>query len=484
MIGKILNYISVLMLLVPTCGAVTEEEERQTPGKILSQMQAETYQLGKFVEALGQEEVDKLGMNWGVLSDVQLSPMHPVKLETTSRLVKKFRLLSRNEVKGPVRNLFRDLLELKDECEQVHVKRLDKVVVAYFRELFKDPVADAEFQERSNVNDSQGSGSDSDVPEWPIITSQSKTNGVQLGEIVTIETRDGQVHKFFVKTHSEGTLAEKSTAAKQVHPGELLVYKIMEELGIGPEVHICARSPEDVYIASRDAHDGGVFHLFKEATRDEKGIGAALWGGLGKYKLSPRSGNREAIEEGLSEDPVANNFVEQIALLDLLTRIARLCDFLNNPENFGFSKQGCGAWKVRPLDFRLQDELKPEDKKDIFQSFLSGNGVFKYWTSHRSLCFSVYDRSRESRVKSALHILTQGALKDFSSFEEVEGGHVGVLRRAYLSVQEFLQQECFHDVQEELNGKLDAYYELCHGNYAYLLTCLQSWEPQLQVSQE
>ena len=288
-------------------------------------------------------------------------------------------------------------------------------------------------------------------------------NGVQMGEIFFIEEPNGSKHKFYVKTHSKGTLSSQSTAAKQVYPGELLVYKMMEELGIGCEVHFCARSPEDVYIATRDARDGGVFHLFDQAIKDDEGIGAELWGGLGRLDKSPRSGNGKRIEAELPEDPVATNFVEQTSVLDLITRIMRLCDLLNNPENFGFQKREGHDWTVRPIDFRIRDKKSPEEEGNIFQSFLDGNGVFRYWTAHKSLRFVLYDRSREGRVQTAFQILSEGVFKNFTQ----------ILSRANEHVLTFLSQDCFQSCRDDLEGELAEFYATCLENHAALLDGLK-----------
>ena len=434
MITRLLKYLTVAMLLVPVVGVAADfNDNTETPGKRISRRGAEVFQVEKFKRVFGAPVVEGWGIDWSILGDADIPVTDPTKRNNLRMLLSKIEQVEQRP--EGYANIFLEVHDVSGAMKRVHKSRLSEVVHDYFSDLFPGST----------------------------ITSQMKMNGVQMGEIFFIEEPNGSKHKFYVKTHSKGTLSSQSTAAKQVYPGELLVYKMMEELGIGCEVHFCARSPEDVYIATRDARDGGVFHLFDQAIKDDEGIGAELWGGLGRLDKSPRSGNGKRIEAELPEDPVATNFVEQTSVLDLITRIMRLCDLLNNPENFGFQKREGHDWTVRPIDFRIRDKKSPEEEGNIFQSFLDGNGVFRYWTAHKSLRFVLYDRSREGRVQTAFQILSEGVFKNFTQ----------ILSRANEHVLTFLSQDCFQSCRDDLEGELAEFYATCLENHAALLDGLK-----------
>ena len=77
-----------------------------------------------------------------------------------------------------------------------------------------------------------------------------KKGGVQLG--TKIENNEDPL-LFFIKTHSNGYLDKSSNTAKIFNPNEIMVYQILELLGIGCINHVFWRDPINLYIATKNA---------------------------------------------------------------------------------------------------------------------------------------------------------------------------------------------------------------------------------------
>ena len=419
----------------------------ETPGLFLSRWQADSLQQRAFEDVIGPE-VTEWGIAWEVFEDIS-SPYTSEKLLNLHRLCTKMRRILPNfQLNNAFRDLYGRVFGIKDQVEAIHLRRLEGVVGRYFVEHFPGST----------------------------VMFEIKASGVQLGTIAKIKDPAGRDHTFYVKTHSEGKLTSKSSAAKIINPSELFVYKILEALGVGCEADFCARSPEDVYIMTRDASEGGRFFLFKDATKDEERIGNPLWGSLRWVSNSPSKNqtNSERIETALVHDPIAQQFAHHLITLDILSRILGLHDLLNNEENFGFLHLPDESYRVRILDFRLNTDsiaFKPNSiptdvKIAVFYGFLSGNGTFHYAAAHRTIGFLFREREKVRTVEVALQVLRIGNLHHLDD----------ALERAYREVCQFVQEiPVFLGHQEQFTQDLTQYRECVQRNYHCLFENLQEW---------
>ncbi len=296
-----------------------------------------------------------------------------------------------------------------------------------------------------------------------LVETDIKIGGVQLGETVFVTLQTGAKLKYYVKTHSEGRLSSKSSAAKLVAPEELMIYRILQYAGVGCESHFFQRSPEDVYIATLDAAHTGVFKLFKDLITKEEAFGETVWGKLGIIKDSPRENDFDAIES-FFDDSVTQNFIQQMVTLDILTRILRLKDLLNNPENFGFVTQYDSHPILRVIDFRVLDAKEFRIMESDFRGFLVGNGLYNYAASHRTMRFVLRERNRDKRVETALQVFSQNPLLSMTNHIE----------HAYNDIIQYIieQPEVFVGHQETLTNQLNSYREAILENVSYFNACL------------
>lgn len=406
-----------------------------TPGQVLSQRQAEILIQRNFESLLGSTIVDSWGIDWSVFADSTLAHDHPQKLANVSSLMKKLNKFSTKRTDAAFFDLYGKIAAIKNQMEAVHGERLEDKTFAYFSALFPD----------SNIR------------------TDTKDEGVQLGTKAFITLPTGEVRKYHVKTHSEGRLSSKSSAAKLVAPEELIIYKILQYTGVGCESHFFQRSPVDVYIATLDASHTGSFKLFKDIITKEEAFGETVWGKLGIIKNSPRENDFNELEL-VFNDPLSQNFIQQMATLDILTRILRLQDLLNNPENFGFVAQSGQRPTLKVIDFRVLDEREFRITKDHFRGFLVGNGLYNYAASHKTMRFALHDRSRDKRIETALHVLSQNPL--LSLVEHID--------HAYVDVAQYImeQPDVFSEQQAILMDKLNSYREAIIANVLFFNECL------------
>jgi hypothetical protein len=82
------------------------------------------------------------------------------------------------------------------------------------------------------------------------ITFKKKMGGDQLGNCIVVKINNGHELIYHAKTHRGGYKVDFSSAIKSVDLKELLIYKILELLGIGPETHYI--DVKDFYIVTKD----------------------------------------------------------------------------------------------------------------------------------------------------------------------------------------------------------------------------------------
>jgi hypothetical protein len=418
-----------------------------SPGVALSKQTAALLQRQNFVEVLGSETIDSWEVDWHLLENVGVSFSHPRKASLISHLRTRMKAISRMpNLSEDFDRLYTDLLKLRDKISGIHEERLERCALEYFAHFFRGA---------------------------PTVKFFPKLAGVQMGNQAHVTFPDGKSLKYHIKTHSGGRLASHSSAAKPVDPRELLVYKFLEHLGMGCECHFFHRSLEDVFIATLDAGhaEGSRFSTFQRATCnaecDGPNYGDSLWGSL-RSELD-RHNDMRVVEDNIQSDCIAQHFLLQMASLDMISRIFRLHDLLNNADNFGFCTSPEGMPCLKVLDFRLTDSTDMGLEQEHFRGFLVGNGMFNYRRSHITLRYVFRDRPQMKRVQTALHLLTTGFLCNSrdciqSAYEDVR-----------LCFESFPSPGC--DVGEVANilVELEGFCKLLRCNLDFFISALESF---------
>lgn len=425
---------------------LTAPENQLTPGQMLSKKRAQLLKRENLVRIVGEETVTELDVDWPLIEDPNTSPDHPGARVTLFRLLKGLTSLTIELRRSPDPTVDLSALDefqaslalLKTHLSGVHYERLQQQAGTFFTwDRFKD----CHYQ------------------------IKHKTGGVQMGlrALVTFPGTQTPI-TYYVKTHSRGLASERSSAAKRVNPQELVVYKLLEALGFGCEVHFFERSPQDVYIATRDANiidDAhattppalGVqnFFLFQALENDEA-LGVPFWGTLNENATTYR---KDAVEEAIKDDPVALAILDQMAALDLLSRLLGLSDLLNNSENFGFVRKDDTCFMARVIDFRISKQTVLRLTKDHFGGFLEGNGLFNYAAAHRTIRYALRDRVESLRVATALRML-EGPLQNLAA----EAGRAAEAVKTY-----FTKDDTFEDCLEPLLSELETYKDNIQHNF-------------------
>jgi hypothetical protein len=376
--------------LSPNPEASIDPQNALTPGEQLSQLQVMVLKKERFVSVLGAHTADSFCLDWERIGNPDAAFDDSQRIIATHSLSATLnaRLLVEPTENSEFRNLVVDLLRIREFSKEAHRKRLERVVVDFFQRLFP----------KSTLNIGK------------------KKAGVQMGLKASVTLMNGETREYHVKTHSLGLLAERSSSAQSADPRELMVYKILEHLGFGCETFFLQRSLQDVYIATLDGGHGGSFQTFDKAAgvggRDNDRIyGNTLWGVLQDNHEDASLNDAVTVEAAIESDPVAQNFMEQVTAIDLISRILRVRDLLNNTQNFGFFVAAGKPPALKIIDFRISDDTTLDLEQ--FRGFLAGNGKYCYTSSHRTLRYGLHDRPLSRRVHAALHCLSQGSLCNF-----------------------------------------------------------------------
>jgi hypothetical protein len=420
-----------------------------SPGKQLSKDLAALLRREAFAAVLGSETVDSWEYDWALLENPDVAFSDPRKASLTCQLYSRLKKFSGmlNE-SSDFNVLLISLFKLRIEILNIDKERLKLCARHYFMQRFPDAVA---------------------VDFFP------KLSGVQMGFQALVKFSDEDRLKYHLKTHSGGRLETNSSAPKPVDPTELLVYKILEHLRVGSETHFFVyRSLEDVFIATLDAShtDGSRFSTFKRATEihatcDETITGETMWGSL--LSQLNRHTDFAVIEDCIQSDPIAQNYLLQTASLDLISRVFRLQDLLDNSDNFGFFTFRTERPCLKIVDFRVSRDIDMNVISDHFRGFLVGNGFFNYQSSHATLRYALRDRLQAERVKTAHHVLTAGLL---------ENSH-DCINRAHQEVRSFFESSVFSTCDDKLVTKTLMALECCvqafHHNVDFFTSELESW---------
>ena len=166
------------------------------------------------------------------------------------------------------------------------------------------------------------------------VSFSPKKSGIQTG--FTCDISDGsQTTRYFIKTHQYGPTEDNLKSMQPPDTKELFIYKLLQNIGIGPDVHFIVPSHGSrltIYIATKDCH----LTLLSQLTKDTM--------------------NTKALVQ-----------------LDLISRILCLRDCATNSSN-------CGQVNDKPMivDFRIEKQSGGYFKPDILNKFYQGNGEFNY----------------------------------------------------------------------------------------------------------
>ena len=365
-------------------------ENALTPGELLSQLQVRVLQKERFVSVLGEDTVDSFCLDWERIGNPDAAFDDSQRVIATHSLSAALnaRLLFEPPENPEFFKLVVDLLRVREFRKEVHRKRLESVAIDFFQRLFPEST----------------------------LSIGKKQAGLQMGLKASVKLMTGETKKYHVKTHSLGLLAERSSSAQSADPHELMVYKILEQLGFGCETFFLQRSLQDVYIATLDGGHGGSFQTFDTAAGvggrgNDSMYGSTLWGILQHNREDARLNDANTIEAAIESDPIARSFLEQITAIDLISRILRVHDLLNNTQNFGFFVKAGKLPALKIIDFRISDDIHVDNEQ--FRGFLAGNGKYCYVSSHRTVRYGLHDRPVSNRVHAAHHCLSQGLLRCF-----------------------------------------------------------------------
>jgi hypothetical protein len=419
---------------VAAAASATSAVEHRHLARRFAQRQREVFVRERFEAVFGADVIEGLtrskGIAWDVLSDTSI-PFDAASKRAMIRNIKQFFLSYMGERTVPYLVLADDVMRIDGKIAEVPENRLEEHARRYFT---------------------------SGRFEGATVDFRSKMDGDQLGRIVIVTPVDGPEVKYYVKTHSGGVKAEKSTGAKPVNAIELMAYKVLEGFGVGCETHFFGRDEENFYIATRDAGAEGAFEEYSKVNRKDKASTGPVWGVLSEVLVAPMvtdDTERARVEAAIVTDPVAQNFIEQMSMLDVLARLMLLTDLQTNGGNFGFVRQDGGLPVLKAIDFRFHETDNFRLTERDFGGFLAGNGLFHYASSDKAVRYALRERSERKRLELGQEIFRE----EFRNWLEV-------LEKAKMDTREALLSSGLSGDEVELFiVELDAYTEILTGNF-------------------
>ncbi len=278
----------------------------------------------------------------------------------------------------------------------------------------------------------------------------SKKDGSQIGIKMTV------AYDYYIKTHSEGTQVSNSqngsvAAAKQVKAVELLNYKILENLKIGPESHFFGRDDYDFYIMTLDASIDpeskkwlGKFTEFDKIKHDENILGC-----IANYNNSEKL-SQEMIEE-IEKDEKSLKFIKEVSKINIIMRILGLTDLHNNSSNFGFIINKNELMDLKIIDSRISNL----DLLEGIKSFETGNGVYQSGTSTNSVDYAFKTRNLELRLEEANNIINSILINFESLLNNSKSEVINVMKK---NIKDTESIKCFEiQLSDRCEGILNNY---------------------------
>jgi hypothetical protein len=422
-----------------------------TPGQRTAQLHAEVFTSKRFIDVFGEDGFNRLlekldsdpergHKNFNTLADASI-PYDDHRKRTFIRKVETFMkgfLVSK--ITDPAfQALFTQVANIKAITEEVPYSRINESSMRYFQDKYPKAT----------------------------VTCSSKMSGDQLGTVVKVQTADDRTLIYYVKTHSKGLKSGHSSAAQLLVPQELMVYKVLEGLGIGCESHLFGRDSKHFYIATLDANTEGKFEEYSKFDSNSPDNIAPIWGGL--INLSDDAKKNEAeyarIESSLSSDEVAQNFIHQVSILDILARLMLLTDLQTNGDNFGFVNVRPSLSSLRVLDFRLHETDNFKLTERDFGGFLVGNGFFNYYAADKAVCYALRNRPVQYRVSEVKSIFETDLAQWESVVETAKNETITALKENGL------------EEGSKFMSDLEQHAEILLANVQLFKTKLTEWRP-------
>ncbi len=435
--------------------ALAVHAAEQTPGARVNVIIQSDLTKEKLLDVIGVQAAQDLGLNLDILADLSIPFDDQRKKSLLLRIKNHLDGRFRKGLNTPNLNALRGKLnDVLTFCKGAHLDRIEELFPKYLLT----------------------------VHHGCSVSFVEKHDGVQLGTQAIVTLANGQTVKYYIKTHSGGLTSEKSSAPSLVNPSELLVYKVLEGLGVGPQCHFFGRDGNNMYIATLDAgtqlnSDGTVTQVpFKEYAhfKDDRNSAAQaqLWGDLSQLPdvVDFSDAEHQQAEEIVNtEGGIAKNFVREVAKLDVLARIMRLSDFQTNPGNYGFVQEPDGRLNAKAIDFRLNSTDLNEIRfgEYFFKGFLEGNGYFDYSSTGKAMYYALRKRQPHLRVHEATTIMAE-ELRQFDRVVDAACQHVsGTLMQVPMTT----------DDQSSRQRELDQYAKIIKSNFKLFRDQLQKWRP-------
>jgi hypothetical protein len=425
-----------------------------SPGSNLSHFQAEILQRQNFVAVLGTETVDSWQLDWDLLGNPCIPFSNPKKNSSMQTLNTKLQRKSTELPSGHAfDSLFLDFCKLRAKISTFHATRLEFLAENFFTNHFTGCS----------------------------VRFSPKVGGLQQGIQAHVTVSNAKILKYHIKSHSGGRLASNSSEPKCVDPRELFIYKVLEYLGVGCEVFFLHRSFQEIFIATLDAGhaEGSCFSLFQRAvdSRAESGDSSyvhTVWGSLHSL-LIDNPNQFQAVESAIEFDDLAKTFLLQMTSLDIISRIFRLHDLLDNVGNFGFCTSLTQHPCLKILDFRVLDGVDLRINLDHVHGFFVGNGFCIYAASHATMRYVLRDRPLKARVDTAVRLLTVDCL--FKLHNCIDRAHSFVL--SYLESPDFSGLDSAQ--LSQTIGQLNEFCQISHVNTDFFTSELESCAAGLAV---
>ena len=212
-----------------------------------------------------------------------------------------------------------------------------------------------------------------------------KKGGDQLGTIMLMkipsaDSSSKQI-KFFIKTHQDGS-AKSSGSRQAADLREIFIYKMLEITGFGPKVHFYGQNFSSLFlmIATQDLEFTKRPNVKKLFETYEYLLDSLQW-----------------------DNP---EIIFNFALFDILARLFVLYDVTTNYGNFGRVTIITEAQQYYKF-------IVPSGGScivpDIFEQFVSGNGMFNYTRHYAAVCCDRPLNERLQTGKAIISLFNSGA---------------------------------------------------------------------------
>ncbi len=290
-----------------------------------------------------------------------------------------------------------------------------------------------------------------------------KTNGIQLGYIIDIKKDTANTVTYYAKTHSQGTLENytKYRPAKEVNYEELFIYKLLENLKLGPKSYFFGREEKNFYIMTLDAsidpnnmQSLGKFSTFEELKNNEKDLREIF-----KYKYKHNQDNDyEKLICAIENDEKSKKLLYNLAMLHCIMFITQITDLQCNSDNFGFNINNGKLEKLKIIDMRVPKNIYCS--KSI-QSFTDGTLAPFQRHAEDALMYAFKTRDLKLRLKDAQKVMNN-EFEDFeNALKEAYNKMLPIINQHYTDTEK--AKSMIENLEERCKGILKNYKTLKDG---------------------